>query len=338
MNKDYILNITKQILNIDSPSGFTSNVIDFIKKEVCRLGYDFETNKKGNLIVTVKGKTDYTIGLSSHVDTLGLMVRSIANDGSLRFTTIGSPILSTYDGEYCKIYTRDNKVYTGTILSDAPAAHVYKDSKTLPRDEEHLHIRLDNVVKSKEDVIKLGIDNGDYIAVDPKTVITDNGFIKSRFLDDKMSSGILLGLLDYYKENNITPNNTLKLMFSTYEEVGFGGSSIFDCDEFLVVDMGCIGLDLKCSEYDVSICAKDSGGPYDYNMTTKLINLAKSLNINYAVDIYPIYSSDGTAALRAGNDIKCALIGPGICASHGMERTHIDAVTNTFNLLIAYLQ
>lgn len=338
MNKEYILEFTKKVLSIDSPSGFTKDVTTFLCDEATRLGFHSEYNKKGNLIVTIPGESDYTIGLTSHVDTLGLMVRSINNDGTLKITTIGGPLLPTYDGEYCKIFTRDNKVYTGTVLSNSPAAHVYKDARSLPRDEEHMHIRLDEIVKSKEDVIKLGIENGNYIAIDPKTIITDNGFIKSRFLDDKMSTGILFGLLEHLSTNHITPPKTLKIMFSTYEEVGLGSSSIFPCDEFIAVDMGCIGLDLSCTEYDVSICAKDSGGPYDYQMTNKLINLAKQLNLNYAVDIYPYYSSDATAALKGGNNIKAALIGPGICASHGMERTHYTAVENTLKLLIEYLK
>ena len=338
MNKQYILDFTKKVLSIDSPSGFTKNVINFLTEEATKLGYECEYNKKGNLIVTVKGQSDNVIGLSSHVDTLGLMVRSINGDGTLRITTIGGPLLPTYDGEYCKVYTRNGKVYSGTVLSNSPAAHVFKDASSLPRDADHMHIRLDEVVKSKADVKKLGIETGDFIAVDPKTVITENGFIKSRFLDDKMSSSILFGLLEYLKSNNITPSKTIKIMFSTYEEVGFGGSHLFECDEFIAVDMGCIGLDLNCTEYDVSICAKDSGGPYDYEITNKFIDIAKKLKLNYAIDIYPYYSSDATAALRAGNNIKAGLIGPGICASHGMERTHYDAVENTLKLLIEYIK
>ena len=201
-----------------------------------------------------------------------------------------------------------------------------------------MHVRLDEVVKCKDDVKKLGIETGDFIAIDPKTVITENGFIKSRFLDDKMSSSILFGLMKYLKDNNIKPSMTLKILFSTYEEVGFGASSIFDCEEFISVDMGCIGLDLNCSEYDVSICAKDSGGPYDYDITNKFIEISKKLNLSYVVDIYPYYSSDATAALRGGNNTKAGLIGPGICASHGMERTHYQAVENTLKLLIEYVK
>jgi len=337
INKDFILEFAERILLIDSPSGFTNNIINYLIGEAKKRNLQLEQNNKGNLIITINGKSDYTIGLSAHVDTLGAMVRSIKSDGSLAFTTIGGPILPTYDGEYCKVYTRDNKIYTGTFLSNAPAVHVHEKARSLPRDANNMHIRLDEITKSKEDTLKLGIAVGDFIALDPKTTITDNGFIKSRFLDDKISVAILYGLIDYLKTNKITPEYTIKIIISTYEEVGHGASNIPLVDELIAVDMGCIGEDLSCTEYDVSICAKDSSGPYDYDMITKLINLSKEDKLSYAVDIYPFYSSDASAALRGGNNIKAALIGPGVSASHGMERTHWEAVKNTLKLLIAYL-
>ena len=337
INKDYILDFARNILAIDSPSGYTFNIINYLEGICKDKNLAFEKNKKGNLIITIPGKNDYTIGLSAHVDTLGAMVRSIRGDGTLAFTTIGGPILPTYDGEYCKVYTRDNRVYTGTFLSDSPAVHVFEDARSKERNEKNMHIRLDEITKSKDDTLKLGISGGDFIAVDPKTVITENGFIKSRFLDDKISVAILFGLIDYLETNKITPVNTLKLIISTYEEVGHGAANIPAVDELLSVDMGCIGLDLACTEYDVSICAKDGSGPYDYDMTSTLINIAKELKLNYAVDIYPFYSSDASAALRAGNNIRGALIGPGVAASHGMERTHWQGVENTLKLLIGYI-
>lgn len=335
---NYILDILKDIMAIDSPSGYTKDVIMYCKELVKSFGYVCECTPKGNLIVYIKGEDDYTVGLSAHVDTLGLMVRSIKSNGTLAITNIGGPLLPTLDGEYCRIITRDKKVYTGTILSNSPASHVFTDASSLARDCDHMHVRIDEIVNSKADVLKLGISNGDYIAFDTKTTITESGFIKSRFLDDKMSVSILLGLLKYFSDNHITPKHNIAVLISTFEEVGHGCSYIPDCiDEMIAVDMGCIGSDLSCSEYDVSICAKDSSGPYDYDITSRFIQLAKDHNLQYAVDIYPMYGSDVSAALRGGNNIKGGLIGPGICASHGMERTHIQAVDNTFELLKLYL-
>lgn len=340
INKNYILEIASKLINIDSPSGFTKNAVDYLEKEIKLLGFATEKTKKGNLIVTVQGKDqNYTLGLGAHTDTLGLMVRSIKPDGKLAITQIGSPSLPTLDGEYCRIITRDSKVYTGTILSTSPSKHVHPDSSTAQRTEDLMEVRIDEVVNSKEDTQKLGIQNGDIIAIDPKFTITDSGFIKSRFLDDKISTSALMGVLKYLKDNDIQPEHNIKIIFSTYEEVGHGSSWIpEDIDEFLAVDMGCIGLDLACTEQDVSICAKDSSGPYDYEMTTTLINLAKENNLRYAVDIYPAYSSDVSAALKGGNNIKGALIGPGVHASHGMERTHYDGVENTVKLILAYIR
>jgi len=337
--KDYVLNFAQELLAIDSPSGYCMEAIQFIKKEVEQLGYGTSMNAKGNLIIDVPGKSDKTIGLCAHVDTLGLMVRSIKDDGTLAFTTIGGPIMPTYDGEYCRIRTRDGKVYTGTILSNETAAHVHKEAGTAKRCAENMHVRIDERVKSKDDVLKLGIQNGDFIAVDTKTQITDRDFIKSRFLDDKISVACIMGVLAHFKDNQITPGCNIKVIVSTYEEVGHGSSQIpAEIEELIAVDMGCIGDDLACTEYDVSICAKDSSGPYDYELTSKLIELAKSEKLNYVVDIYPMYGSDVSAALSAGSDIRGALIGPGVAASHGMERTHWDGVENTIKLLLAYLQ
>lgn len=337
MDKDFLFNFAKKILSIDSPSGFTKNIINFLEEECKMRNLNYEKNKKGNLIISIKGTNDYTIGLSAHVDTLGAMVRSIKSDGTLSFTPIGGPILPTYDGEYCKVYTREGKIYTGTFLSDAPAVHVFDNARSLTRDEKNMHVRLDEITRSKQDTLQLGINSGDFIAVDPKTVITENGFIKSRFLDDKISVAILFTLIDHLQKNNITPTNNLKLIISTYEEVGHGASSIPDVDELIAVDMGCIGMDLNCTEYDVSICAKDGSGPYDFDITNELIDLSKDLKLNYVVDIYPFYSSDVSAALRGGNNIKGGLIGPGVSASHGMERTHYQAVEATLKLLVAYI-
>ncbi|NFE85593.1 M42 family metallopeptidase [Clostridium botulinum] len=339
INKEYILKTAQEILEFNSPTGFCFDIMKKIKEIAKGFGYKFETTRKGCGIITVKGESDEeVIGLSAHVDTLGAMVRSITSDGKLKFTLLGGPIVPTLDGEYCIIRNREGKLYSGTFLSTSPAAHVFEDSSSKTREPKNMEIRIDEVVKSKEDVEKLGICAGDFVFIDPKTTITESGFIKSRFIDDKGSVSCLMGLLELFNREKITPKFTTKIFISVYEEVGHGSSYIpKDITEMIAVDMGCIGDDLNCTEYDVSICAKDSGGPYDYNMTTKLVNLAKENHINYAVDIYPMYGSDVGAALKGGNDIRGALIGPGVHASHGMERTHYNAFENTIKLLHLYL-
>lgn len=337
MKNNLNFDLFEKIMNIPSPTGYTNNIVSYLEEYINNLGYSTTRNKKGNLITHVKGKTDYKIGLSAHVDTLGLMVKAINSDGSLSFTPLGGPILATYDGEYCTVHTRRGNKYTGTILSTSPSSHVYSDANTKTRNQDTMYVRLDEVVYSKKDTLALGIENGDFISIDPKFELTKSGYIKTRFLDDKASVFILLEILRYLKENIITPSANLEIIFSTYEEVGHGAANIPELDELLAIDMGCIGLTLSCTEEMVSICAKDSSGPYDYDMITTLVNLAKENKLNYAVDVYPYYGSDASAALRAGNDIKCALIGAGIQASHGMERTHLNGIINTFKLVLAYI-
>ncbi len=338
-DKNYVIATMENILNIASPTGYTNNVVKALETIVDDLGYPHKRDMKGNLIVTIDGHdNNYTKALSAHVDTLGLMVRSINSDGTLNFTVLGGPILNTYDGEYCSVITRDGKSYRGTVLSKSPSVHVYEDANSRKRDANNMYIRIDENVSTKDAVLDLGIGNGDIIAIDPKVEVNPSGFIKSRFLDDKISVALVLGVLKYLKDENIKPAFKTKVLFSTYEEVGHGMAHLpADVKELLSVDMGSMGLDLECTEYDVSICAKDSSGPYDYNMVSDLVNMAKANKLNYVVDIYPMYGSDTSAALRGGNDIKGALIGPGVHASHGMERCHIDGVLNTMKLISEYL-
>lgn len=335
---EYVIDFAKKVLSIPSPSGYTQEVIDFCESEAHRLGYATEKTKKGNLIISVKGSSNVALGLSGHVDTLGAMVRSITATGDLKFTTVGSPIWPTLDGEYCTIRTKDSQNYQGTFLSINPSSHVNRDANTVERTPEKMIVRIDEVVSSKADTIKLGIAPGDFIFFDPKTTVTPSGFIKSRFLDDKISVAILYGLLFHLSKTKTIPYQNLKIIISTYEEVGHGASFVPELDELIAVDMGCIGEDLSCTEMMVSICAKDSSGPYDYNIVSKLAKLAKENHLNYATDIYPFYGSDVSAALHGGNDLRGGLIGPGVHASHGMERTHTLALENTLKLLLLYLR
>lgn len=334
-----ILNDAKTILEIPSPTGYSDKIIEYLISQLKKLSFNYEVTPKGNLMIHVSGEdSSKHVALSAHTDTLGLMVRSIQSNGTLKVTTLGGIIVPTLDGEYCQVITRDNKEYSGTILYQAPSSHVYKDANSGVREVDKMFIRLDEVVKSKADVEKLGIQNGDIVAIDPKTTITSSGFIKSRFLDDKISVAILMSILKEMHRTQQRPQFDTTFIISTYEEVGHGTAWIpSSITEMIAVDMGCIGEDLACSEYDVSICAKDSSGPYDRHMTTHLKSLAVEKSLNHVLDIYPMYGSDVSAALRGGANIKGALIGPGVMASHGMERTHADAVEATYELLKSYL-
>ena len=335
---NYFKEIAHKIFNIDSPSGYSENINKLLIELLEYLGYKATLTNKGNVALKVIGESnEKTVATSAHVDTLGLMVRSINGDGTLNVTRIGGPQIATLDGEYCKIQTRFNQIYTGTILSNSASSHVYEDSDK-QRKENNVVVRIDEKVNSKKDVLDLGIQNGDYIFIEPKFTITESGFIKSRFIDDKASVCVILCVLKYLKDNKLKPAYDTYIYFVNHEEVGHGAATVSEeITEFVTVDMGCIGKDLAGNEYAVSIAAKDSGGPYDYELTTRLIKLAKENNVNYVVDIFPYYGSDVGAAYRSGRDLKGALIGQGVHASHGMERTHLDGVVNTMKLLTLYL-
>ena len=323
------------LTSIPSPSSFTTKVTDYLLSELSSLGYSPERSNKGNVFVTLGGSGSPLV-LAAHVDTLGAMVRSIKENGRLRPTTIGGHQWSTADGENCTIHTRDGRVYTGVVLNKEPSSHV-ADQKT-ELIEENMEILLDENVTSDQDTLALGIQTGDIIAMDPRTVVTESGYIKSRFLDDKLSAAILLGLARAVREDAWKLNRKVSLLFTVYEEVGHGGSVVpDDTEEMISVDMGCVGSDLGCTERMVSICAKDSGGPYNYDLITALSNLAKEKKLDYAIDVYPHYGSDVETTLRAGYDIRHGLIGPGVYASHNYERSHMDGVHNTFELLKAYI-
>ena len=332
---EYIGEQLKALTSIPSPTGFTRAVTDYVMKTLKEMGFTPERSTKGNVLVCLGGEGEPLV-LASHVDTLGAMVRSIKDNGRLRPTTLGGHQWSTADGENCTVHTRDGRVYTGVVLNTEPSSHVADEKvETL---EKNMEILLDENVDTKDDVAGLGIQTGDIIAMDPRTVITKSGYIKSRFLDDKLSASVLLGLARAVAAGEVKLARKVSLLFTVYEEVGHGGAFVpADTCEMISVDMGCVGDDLGCTERMVSICAKDSGGPYNYELVSALADTAKRLSLDYAIDVYPHYGSDVEATLRAGYDIRHGLIGPGVYASHNYERSHMDGVLNTYELLRAYV-
>lgn len=337
---DYIMDNAKQLLAIPSPSGFTHNAAKFLMDELVAMGYEPKLTRKNAVVVDLGGedKEDGVL-LAAHIDTLGAMVAQIKGDGRLQLSNVGGIRATSVEGENCTVHTRDGRVYDATFQILDASLHVNDDFDTAKRNYKGMEAVIDEIVHSKEDVEKLGIAVGDYVCFDPRTVITESGFIKSRFLDDKFSASIMMGFAKYLKEENITPKRRIYLMFTSYEEVGHGGATSIPegVTEMISVDMGCVGIGLGCDETMVSICAKDAFSPYDYDVTTALINIAKEKNLGYAVDVYPHYSSDVDAALKAGYDIRHALIGPGVYASHAYERSHKLGAKNTLELLIGYL-
>jgi len=342
INMDYTLQMLEKICTTPSPSGMTKDVMKIIEAEFNKLGMEVRYTNKGGLISYYKGKNSGAVkAIAAHGDTLGAMVKEIKEKtGKLAITTIGGYMPQSVEGENCIIHTAEGKTYTGTIYTTKPSVHVHADARTMERTIENLEVVIDEKVFNDEDVLSLGIEVGDYISFDSRFRVTKSGFVKTRHLDDKASVAIIISTCKYMKENNIIPDNDIQILITNYEEIGHGASHGIDdsVSELLCVDMGALGIGQNSDEYTVSICAKDSSGPYDFELRSRLVNLSKEIGVMYKVDTYPFYGSDGSAALRAGRDIKVALIGPGIYASHSYERTHVDSIENTAKLLIAYLK
>ena len=337
---DYIVEQAKELLAIDSPSGYGKEVSSYLMKELDRLGFRSWKTVKGSVMADLGGKNaEDAILLEAHCDTLGAMVHEIKTNGHLKLTNIGGMQPNNAEAENVRIITKSGRIYEGTCQLTNPSVHVNGDYQTTPRTWDSVEVIVDENINSKEDARALGIMAGDYVCFEPRTRVTESGYIKSRFLDDKLSSAILLGLAKCIKEEQKEPERRIYLHFTIYEEVGHGGSAPVPegVTEAWSVDMGCVGEGLSCTERRVSICAKDKGGPYNYDIVSKLVELAEKGGIDYAVDIYPYYGSDVEATLKAGYDIRHALIGPGVFASHGYERSHRDGVLNTLRLLWAYL-
>lgn len=336
---DYIVDTTCRLLAIDSPTGYTKNAAEFVMEEYRKLGYDPQMTVKGCALVDIGGQNrENGILLAAHTDTLGAMVSEIKANGNLKVSPLGGMNPNNAEAENCRVVTRFDGVYTGTFQLNNASIHVNADYDTAKRQYTDMEVVLDEAVNSKQDTQNLGIMVGDIVCFDPRTTVTDKGYIKSRFLDDKLSVGILLGYAKYIKENNIQLQNRQYHYITVYEEVGHGGAASIPAGvtEMISVDMGCVGDGLDCNEQQVSICAKDSRGPYNYDVVTGLIKAAKEAGLSFAVDVYPFYGSDVDATLFAGHDIRHGLIGAGVYASHGYERSHRDGVENTLKLLAAY--
>ncbi len=334
---DEILTRLKELVAIDSPTGFTKAAADYVFSALKEMGLSPVYTNKGGVFCTLTSG-DSPLLISAHLDTLGGIVSKVKSNGRLKIAPLGGLGLPNIEAENCRIYTYDGKVYTGTFQFVNPSIHVNHDYRTTERTYDNMEVVLDEITASKEETVALGIENGCFVCFEPRLTITESGYIKSRFLDDKLSAAIVLAFAKQVTSGEVVPSRSIVLHFSVFEEVGHGGSASVPADtvETLCVDMGCVGDGLSCTEREVSICVKDARGPYHYEMTRTLVSLAKELNLRYATDVYPFYSSDADMALTAGHDIRHALIGPGVYASHGYERSHIDGALNTLALIGAY--
>lgn len=332
------------MLRIDSPTGYTTEAMDYVEEQFTALNFPSLTawrTPKGALVMEITGQADNEPrGVTAHVDTLGMMVRAIKPSGRLKTTRLGGLVYASVDMAGVTVRTASGQRYRGTMVLENPSSHVNIVAHTSERTAESMEVRLDIKTHSAEETRAYGIEVGDYIFVDPCVEMGEHGFIRGRFLDNKAGIAAIYGALMALRDGNIPLAQTTRIMIANYEEVGHGGGGGWDPNmfELLTVDMGAIGEDQQTDEFSVSICAKDGGGPYHFEMTEKLRRLAQENAIPYHMDIYINYSSDGTAYWRSGGNARVALVGPGVDASHAYERTHRESLLATWRLIACYLQ
>lgn len=340
---DEMVDFLVGLLNTPSPTGYHVEAIDYVRRAFEALdlpGLRLEITRKGALLAFLPGDSSANpVGITAHTDTLGLMVKEVKSNGRLKCTALGGLMWAGVEFEGVTVRTHDNRRYRGCVSPVNPSTHVNRKIHNTDRDGDTMEIRLDVRTSSAAETRALGIEVGDFVFVDPRVEVTDTGFIRGRFLDDKAGVAAIYAALLALKQAGLKPAQDTHILIANYEEVGHGGSSGFppDLAEVLTIDMGAIGEGQAGDEFSVSICVKDGGGPYHFDMNNKLRHLAEAHDIAYKLDIYVYYSSDGTAYWRAGGAARVGLAGPGVDASHAYERTHRDSLHHSAHLIARYL-
>lgn len=339
IDRQFLLDCFRDFVNVPSPVGYYVQVNPVVDRYAGMFGYQASYDNKQTAYITLEGEDNSkTVMLGAHLDTIGMVVRRIDDNGMIRVRQLGGMNFSSAEGSSVTVHTRDGREYTGLLACQSHSVHVFDDARTLSRDETNMVVILDERIKSRQDVLALGIQHGDVVSIDPGCRYTENGFLKSRFIDDKAAVACLFAVLKYLTEHRLKPKYRTILAFPHYEEIGHGGACVPpEVSEFVAVDIGLIGPDYNGNEFAVSICAKDKSTPYDYELTSRLIAQAKKAELNYAVDIFYRYGTDANVALKAGHNLKAGAFGMAVYCSHGMERTHIDGLANTVNLILAYV-
>lgn len=340
IDREYLLQIMEELIGTPSPVSYYEEINPLLQKYAASLGYEMTFDRKRTGYIKVKGKdSKNVVCIGAHVDTLGLMIRRIDEDGMIRVRNLGGINFNSIEGESVTVHTRSGKKYTGLVACQYHSVHVFDDARTAVRDENNMMVILDEDVHTKEEVRALGIENGDIISLEPHFTVTESGFIKSRFIDNKACVAVAFTVLKYMKENNIQPACDTWFAFPHYEEIGHGGSYVpEEVGAYIAMDIGVLGPDHTGSEEKVSICVKDNFSPYDRELTGKIIQAAKDARVDHAIDVFYRYGTDANAAVRAGNNVYAVAFGMGTFSSHGMERTTVHAVEETGKLLLAVLK
>ncbi|MCO5183041.1 MAG: M42 family metallopeptidase [Anaerolineae bacterium] len=341
VNVDRMVEFLVELLQTPSPTGDTEQAMRIIQNAFAPFPFTMEMTPKGMLIGRFKGeRADAPRALTAHVDTLGAMVQRIKKNGRLLVTQLGGWVWSSVEGENVTVFASNGEWYRGTFMPVASSIHAHEHAESAAkRSAETMEVRLDAHTDSAEATRELGIRVGDMIVFDPRVELTPTGFIKSRHLDDKASIATIYGAVAALVSEGRRPYQDTLIHIANYEEVGHGAAAGISADivELVSVDMAVVAHDQQSNEYSVTICAKDTRGPYDLGLRRKLERLAEAAKLRWVTDVYPYYGSDGEAFWRAGGDVAVGLLGPGVDASHHYERTHRDALRNSAELIRAYM-
>ncbi len=342
VDADYLKDTLLGLLGIPSPSGYTDRVVHHVGEELARLGIAFELTRRGAIRAHLKGRQrEFGRAIVSHVDTLGAMVKNLKPNGRLEIVPVGHWSSRFAEGARVTVFTDDHGSRRGTILPLKASGHTYnKEIDTQPVSWDNVEVRVDEWCNTADDLVRLGFAVGDHIAVDPQPEVTDTGFVVSRHLDNKAGVASMLAAAQAIRRERLELPMDCHLLFTISEEVGVGASAVLHghITEMVAVDNATPAPGQNSRERGVTVAMADSTGPFDYHLTRKLLRLCREHDVDHQRDVFRYYRCDAASALEAGNDLRTALVCFGADASHGYERTHLQALTSLSELLCLYMQ
>jgi peptidase M42 family hydrolase len=341
IDSDYLVRMLLKLLFTPSPSGYTDRVVHLVCEELERLGVPFELTRRGAIRASLAGRSSQPDrAIVAHLDTLGAMVKALKPNGRLELVPVGHWNARFAEGARGTLFT-DIGQHRGTILPLKASGHTFApEIDNQPGGWEHVELRIDELVANLEDLIRLGVHVGDYVAIDTAPEITDTGFINARHLDDKAGAAVLLTAIEAVTRHKPPLQVDCHPLFTISEEVGSGASAALhqDVAEMLTIDNGTTAPGQNSSELGVTVAMADQSGPFDYHLTHRIIALCQEFGIRHQRDVFRYYRSDSAAAVEAGNDVRTALVTFGVDASHGYERIHLDALESLARLVSVYMQ
>ncbi|MEX0868719.1 MAG: osmoprotectant NAGGN system M42 family peptidase [Nitriliruptoraceae bacterium] len=343
IDADWMRDVLLELLRIPSPSGRTDVIMQHVGERLKSIGLRFELTRRGAMVGGLDGNGGaFDRAIVVHTDTIGCMVSKLKPNGRLAIAPVGTHSSRFSEGSRVTIFTDDPEyVYTGTILPNIASGHAYgQQIDEYPHTWDHVEVRVDEPVDSEAGLTDLGIQVGDFVAQTAFPVITRSGYVTSRHLDDKAGVAAALAAFEWLIRAECPLPVGANLLITIAEEVGHGASSGLpnDVAEMVSIDAAVVAPDQHSTETGITVGMQDLHGPFDYHLSRRLYSLAREHDIEVYRDVFRHYRSDAAAALEAGAETRAALVGFGVDATHGHERTHLDSISNTARFIALYLQ